>query len=267
MGRSVTIVTPENITVNYEVAGFASRFLAFAIDLVIQIILMIGGRWFVHIASSGFQLGALSLGDFASATSIVLDFVILFAYSSIFEMLWGGRTPGKRLLGLRVIRDGGYPINLTASAIRNVLRFLDFGMLPLEPPLVLFGLPGLVCIFLSPQYKRLGDWAAGTIVIVDAGVTPFGFARAESELAAHVLDLVPRLKNLDRLTAAEYRAVRRYIERRAGWDVRVQAALAERLARPILAKLEINPEIAFQLEYAAWLEAIERRYSEENNLL
>jgi uncharacterized RDD family membrane protein YckC len=267
MPRTVTIVTPENITVTYQVAGFASRFLAFLIDFIIQIFLWLGGSWFFRIAAAGFQYGGLSLGDFISAAGIIVGYLIQFAYASVFEMMWGGRTPGKRVLGLRVIRDGGYPINLTSSAIRNVLRFLDFGALPFNPPLVLWGLPGLISIFLSPQYKRLGDWAAGTIVIVEAGVSPFIAGRIRGELTPQALELMPALRNLDRITPEEYRAVRRYTERRATWDLRVQAALAERLARPLLAKLDLSPEIACQLQYASWLEAIERRYTEENNLL
>ena len=266
MPRSVTIVTPENITVTYQLAGVASRFLAFAIDLIIQILLWLAGSWFFRCAASGFQFGGLSVGDFVSAAGIVVGYLIIFAYASIFEMLWGGRTPGKRLLGLRVIRDGGYPINLTSSAIRNILRFLDLGILP-APPLILYGLPGLISIFLSPQYKRLGDWAAGTLVIVEAGVSPFNTARASSDLAPQALELMPQIRNLDRISPEEYKAVRRYTERRSTWELRVQAALAERLARPLLAKLELKPEIAYQLQYAAWLEAIERRYTEENNLL
>lgn len=267
MPKTVTIVTPENITVTYQVAGLASRFLAFIIDLVIQILLWLGGSWFFHVAAAGFQLVGLAVTDVISAAAIVTGYLIMFAYASVFEMLWGGRTPGKRLLGLRVIRDGGYPINLTSSAIRNVLRFLDLGMLPLDPPLILYGLPGLLSIFLSPQYKRLGDWAAGTIVIVEAGVSPFASARSRRDAAPIPAELAAQLRNLDRITAAEYRAVRRYTERRGAWPLNVQASLAERLARPLLAKLDLYPQIAYQLQYAAWLDAIERRYTEENNLL
>lgn len=267
MARTVTIVTPENITVTYQVAGFASRFLAFAIDLIIQIFLWLGVSWVFRIAATGLWFGRLSIGDFISAAGIVVGFLIQFAYASIFEMIWGGRTPGKRVLGLRVIRDGGYPINLTSSAIRNVLRFLDFGILPIGPPLILYGLPGLLSIFLSPQYKRLGDWAAGTLVIVEAGVSPFNLVRVKSDMAPQAQELFAQLKNLDRISPDEYRAVRRFTERRSSWELRVQAALAERLARPLLVKLEITPEIAYQVQYAAWLEAIEKRYSEENNLL
>ncbi len=267
MARTVTIVTPENIPVTYQLAGIASRFLAFIIDLVIQIVLWLAGSWLFRVAAAGFQFGGLSLGDFISATGIVVGYMILFAYASVFELLWGGRTPGKRLLGLRVIRDGGYPINLTASATRNVLRFLDLGILPIDPLLILYGLPGLLSIFLSPQYKRLGDWAAGTLVIVEAGGSPFTTTRTAAGTAPLALEFMSQLKHLDRITPAEYRAVRRFVERRSTWQFGVQASLAERLARPLLAKLDLAPEIAYQLQYAAWLEAIERRYSEEYDLL
>src|SRR5690349_6596432 len=111
MARSVTIVTPENITVTYQLAGVASRFLAFAIDFIIQVLLWLGGWWFIRFTASGFQALGLNFGDVFTAGGIVAGYLIIVAYASIFEMLWGGRTPGKRLLGLRVIRDGGYPIN------------------------------------------------------------------------------------------------------------------------------------------------------------
>jgi uncharacterized RDD family membrane protein YckC len=267
MNRTGTIVTPENITVTYQVAGFASRFLAFLIDFILQIFLYLGVMLCFRLAASGFQWSGLNLGDLLTGVGYLAFFVVLFAYASIFEMLWGGRTPGKRLLGLRVIRDGGYPINLISSAIRNILRFLDFGFLPISPPLVLYGLPGIISIFLSPQYKRLGDWAAGTLVIVEAGVSPFNPLRSQSALSPQTMELLPLIKNIDRLSIEEYRAIRRFTERRATWELSVQAALAETLARPLLEKLDIQPDIAYQLQYGDWLEAIERLYTEEQNLL
>lgn len=267
MNRTVTIVTPENITVTYQAAGFASRFVAFLIDFVIQIVLCLAALLFFRLAASGFLWGSLSPGDFFNGAFYIAIFVILYVYPFIFEMAWGGRTPGKRLLKLRVIRDGGYPINFTSSAIRNILRFLDFGFVPISPPLVLCGFPGIVCIFLSKEYKRLGDWAAGTLVIVEAGISPFNPLRSQTTLAPQAAELLPQIKNVDRLSVEEYRAVRRFVERRGTWDPAVQAALAESLARPLLEKLEIQPNIAYQLQYGDWLEAIERLYTEEQNLL
>ncbi|HLJ66442.1 MAG TPA: RDD family protein [Chloroflexota bacterium] len=266
MPRSVTIVTPENITVTYQLAGVASRFLAFIIDLLIQFAIYLAAMLCLRLFNSSIGLFGVNASDLTYFVAYIVIFLIMFAYASVFEMAWGGRTPGKRLLGLRVIRDGGYPITLTASAIRNVLRVVDIGYLP-APPLLLFGLPGLVSIFLSPQYKRLGDYAAGTLVIVESGVSPFNVMRPATDMLPRSAELQSQLRNIDRISPEEYTMVRRYAERRATWEIRVQAALAERLARPLLAKMELNPEIAYQLQYAEWLEAIERRYSEENELL
>lgn len=211
---------------------------------------------------SGFGLSSIT-----SALGSVVMFLILFAYPIVFEMRWGGRTPGKRVMGLRVIRDGGYPINLVSSAIRNVLRFVDFGVLPLSPPLVLFGLPGLLCIFFSPVYKRMGDYAAGTLVIVEAGNTPFGSRRDVAPPIEGVGQFMPLVRNLDRMTADDYRSVRRFAARRREFELTVQAALGERLARPLIEKLEIPAQIDYQLQFADVVEAIERRYAEDRGVV
>ena len=88
MPRSITIVTPENITVTYELAGVASRFLAFVIDLIIQVLLWLGTSWFFHVAAAGFQSLGVNLTDlFAAANLIFALMIIPFAYASIFEML------------------------------------------------------------------------------------------------------------------------------------------------------------------------------------
>src|ERR1043166_8717641 len=162
MSRTITIATPENITVTYQVAGIASRLLASLIDLLLQVGLLLGISFFLRQIAAVSSLFSAGIGSLVSFVSILVMFVIMFAYATIFEMMWGGRTPGKRLLGLRVIREGGYPINLVSSASRNVLRLIDLGLIPLgASPLLLWGLPGLICIFFSPGYKRIGDWAAG----------------------------------------------------------------------------------------------------------
>ena len=166
MSRTITVVTPENIRVTYQLAGIASRFMALLVDLLIQVGLLIVGAWlFSLLAGAGFGLGSIF-----TAVGVIYAYGILFFYSLVFEAAWGGRTPGKRLFGLRVIREGGYPLTLITSAIRNIMRFIDFGIVPLSTiPLTLWGTPGLLCIFFSGKYKRIGDYAAGTLVIVEAG--------------------------------------------------------------------------------------------------
>jgi uncharacterized RDD family membrane protein YckC len=263
MSRTVTVTTPENVGVTYRVAGFASRFVATLIDLIIQVLLLTLAGGAINL----FAGAGLGLGSIATAVGFIAIFLILFVYAIFFEMLWGGRTPGKRLMGLRVIKDGGYPIDLVSSAIRNVLRFIDFGILPISPPLILCGLPGLVAIFFSPTYKRIGDYAAGTLVIVEAGASPFDDRQAAPAPTASVATFLPLIRNLDRITQEDYRMVRRFTARRHQLDLNVQAALAERLARPLLDRLELPVQIHYQLQFADLLEAIERRYSEDRGTI
>ena len=263
MSRQISVITAENVAVNYELAGIASRFMALLFDLLVQIgLLALFGWLFNALGGSAFGFGSLF-----TALGVIVSYLTMFAYALIFEASWQGRTPGKRLFGLRVIRDGGYPLDWTGSAIRNLLRFIDFGLIPIPGfSVALFGAPGLVSIFLSPQYKRIGDYAAGTLVIVEAGNSPFSVRSAAPPNAA-VQAMLPYVRNLDRLTPAEYRALRRFTARRAELELTVQAALGERIARPLMEKLELEPPILVQLQYADLLEAIERTYAEEQGVL
>ncbi len=262
MSRLITVTTPENIVVTYQAAGIASRFIATVIDLFLQLLLIIFFSSFMNVVGAA----GLGLGDFASALGIVLVWATMFGYALIFEAFWSGRTPGKKIMGLRVLRDGGYPLNFLASAVRNLLRIVDFGLIPLTAmPLALFGLPGLISIFFSPTYKRIGDYLAGTIVVLEENSSPLG-KPALSVLTPQSAYYLPFLRNTDRVTPEEYAAVRRFVARRRELELIVQASLGERLARPLMEKLEIEAPVQVQLQYADFLEALERRYAEENRL-
>ncbi|MCW3052312.1 MAG: putative rane protein/domain [Chthonomonadales bacterium] len=266
MSRTITVVTPENITVTYRVAGFAPRFLAFLIDFVFQLLLIVLIGMVIRLFQGADVLG---VGNLVTAASSILVYLVLFAYPMFWEMGWGGRTPGKRLFGLRVIREGGYPINLVSSVLRNVLRLIDFGIiqLSLTAGVILFGLPGLACIFFSPTYKRIGDYAGGTLVIVEEGYSPFGTRDSKPVLTPNVAAFLPLIKNIDRVTVDDYRLIRRFTSRRAGMDLVVQASIGDRLARPLIEKLELELNIGYQVQFADLLEAIERRYAEERGVL
>lgn len=261
MSRTITIVTPENVPVTYQLAGVASRFMATVVDLLLQVVSMA----LVVMLINRFHSGGIALGSFVSAVGIVVAFLLIpFGYAILFEMLWGGRTPGKRLFGLRVIRDGGYPINLVSSALRNLLRFIDFGI---APPIVLCGLPGLLCIFCSPTYKRIGDYAAGTLVVVEGGLSPLDTGGTTQALSPGAAPFLTAVRNVDRLTPAQYRVLRRFTSRRQTMELVVQAALGEKLARPLMQQLQIDVPIYYQVQYADLLEAIERCYAEEHGIL
>ncbi|MBV9849883.1 MAG: RDD family protein, partial [Armatimonadetes bacterium] len=142
MSREILVVTPENIEIEYELGGIGSRFLAHLVDVLLQCALFIGGA--VALLLIGFVLNligtplAKAVTDFFSgileALAFIGGFLLMWGYFIYFETRWNGQTPGKRQLGLRVIRDGGFPINIYAAIVRNLLRVVD-GM-----PVITFGL-------------------------------------------------------------------------------------------------------------------------------
>lgn len=115
---------------------------------------------FVYSAVLGGALGGGTVRGWAGAVLILLLFVLFWGYFTLFEALNGGRTPGKQALGIRVVMDTGRSLTPSAAVIRNLARFLDW----------YFPLPfttGLIIMFFHPSNKRLGDMAAGTIVVRD----------------------------------------------------------------------------------------------------
>src|ERR1051326_8767456 len=126
MSRTLHVVTPENIEVGYELAGMGSRFLAVLVDHTLQVALILA----VLIAGSlGGWTGSLLAGSASLlliAVATFVAFAIFFGYFAFFEIAWAGRTPGKRAVGLRVSRDGGYPVDPYYAIIRNLVRIIDF---------------------------------------------------------------------------------------------------------------------------------------------
>lgn len=147
------IDTPENVNFGYEVVGIGSRFIAALIDnlIIFSVLAVVGMVLFVS--------GSEQTGSILTAIGILISFAIFWGYYIFFEMRWNGRSPGKKLVGLRVIRQDGTPITLTESIIRNLVRIMDF--LPTA-----YGV-GIVTMFIDGQSRRLGDMIAGTVVIRD----------------------------------------------------------------------------------------------------
>jgi uncharacterized RDD family membrane protein YckC len=228
MERNVEIATGESVTFSYELAGLGSRFFAVFIDLAIQlgvvIVVLLLILWVSFALPAPTKNTPLTKVEDAVllALLVIATFMLFFGYFIIFEWRWNGRTPGKRLLGIRVVRDGGFPLDFTASVVRNVVRILE---------LVLgFYAISAVATLLSPQNRRLGDMAAGTIVVRDQ--------RYERTRAAALLRDEERDDTLVReLSPAERELVRKYVERRATLDFKAREALAAQIAATIRPKL------------------------------
>lgn len=150
MSQTLTIRTPEGIEFALPLAGPISRMLAFLVD--IGVVITIGQTAEKILGPLGF-LGK----DFSEAIKILAYFVISLLYMAAAEWLWRGQTVGKRLLRLRVVDAGGLRLEASQVLVRNLLRFVD-GL----PALYLLG--GITCL-ISRHRQRLGDLAAGTVVI------------------------------------------------------------------------------------------------------
>lgn len=220
------IATPEGVDVDVVVAGLGSRFIALLLDLVIQTVVIL---------ALGLAFGVL--GDLGAAAYAVTAFLVFFGYPVLFEVLAGGRTPGKRAVGLRVVTADGGPVGFVPSAVRNIVRLVD--LLPSTYTV------GMVAVLASSKHQRLGDLAAGTLVIRDrvaGGVGGSGGAvgsPAGFQLASTV-KLPPEASgwDLSAVTAADVAAVRAFLERRAQLPPptrrQIGADLASRLAPRVL---------------------------------
>ncbi|MBM3473556.1 MAG: RDD family protein [Armatimonadetes bacterium] len=231
--EQVTVETPEYVSISYELAGPGSRLMAAVLDhliiaLAISAILLLG---------LGLKVGLPR----ASAPMVVLAIVaggpllLLALYFVAFEVAWGGQTPGKRAAGLRVMRDDGTPATTIDLLIRNTVRVVDF--LP-----YLYFLGGLVA-FVHRQSKRLGDLAAGTVVVKlrqtalpDAIQPPAAEAEATDGLAPMLRPLAASL------TPEERGTVQRFLERRFELEADVRAEMSRRLIDALRSRLA--PEIA-----------------------
>ena len=210
----VTIATPEGVELQLALAGLGSRFIAGVIDLIIQLVVVVVLALLTGALSGG---GALNTVVF-----VVGAFLVAFFYPVLFEVLAGGRSPGKRVNHLRVVRENGTPIDFPASAIRNLLRLLD------GPPLLY--LPTTVSIVATARNQRPGDLAAGTLVIREAPV----LAAAPVSPPARAL---PADWDVSAVTPQELAAVRRFLARRESLERRARHELALRLANGLGAKV------------------------------
>lgn len=155
------ISTPENVDLHLELAGLGNRVLAGMIDTIITNVLI--GTVVLICVGVGFALDRMGLNeDFKNAAyfyligaGIIIAFLINFGYYIYFEGIWKGQTPGKKFAHIRVIEANGQPINWPSVWIRNLIRIIDLGL----------GCIGVAVILIDKNERRIGDFAAGTLVI------------------------------------------------------------------------------------------------------
>lgn len=164
LSDKLTIETPEQMPLEFTVAGIGSRFLALALDTLIQAgfgLMMLIVLAVLGITTRG--LGWRGQGLWLMATFGFIVFLLMFGYFAIFEIVWNGQTPGKRLVGIRAVKETGRPLTPSETIGRNLLRIVD--QLP-----ALYAV-GMVVALLNAKNKRLGDFVAGSVVVRESSMT------------------------------------------------------------------------------------------------
>lgn len=194
LDTTTEIETPEHVRFRYHVAGPTRRALAYLIDALVR------GGFLLVISLLLLLTSATSTESLTHASSglvLLVLFVVEWGYYVFFETLWSGRTPGKRAFSLRVVTEGGHPLRFADSLLRNLLRAADF--LPNAYAI------GLAVMGRDPRFRRLGDLAAGTIVIMEERHHVAGPLRLEPPPTPAELRSIPQRLPLsgDELDAVE----------------------------------------------------------------
>jgi uncharacterized RDD family membrane protein YckC len=223
-----TTETPEHVELQLHLAGIGTRFIAYLIDKLIQMGIVLGltiiALLLLILTDKLTSLTALfvqlrdSLGWWLIAPVILGYEIVTKGYFILFEYLWKGSTPGKRSQEIRVIRKDGRPISFIAAVIRNILRAVD--ILGEIYPL------GLVVMFIDSRNRRLGDLAAGTLVVRERELKPSVICTpleesdsADSEIRNVALEM----------TMEDYDLVRRFLARRDSLDADYRRDLARQI--------------------------------------
>jgi uncharacterized RDD family membrane protein YckC len=235
--------TPEQIEVDLELPGLGSRFFAQLIDFILKlgvsIFVLVAALIVLDLMGHKFQNWVDDPPYLAIAIIAGLLYIFLLVYDIFFEVRWNGQTPGKWWAGIRVIRDGGAPINFQTSAIRNFLATAD--SLPV-PPLMLLG---ALLVLLTSRHQRLGDMAAGTIVIRDRRVD-LGNEPEDALLKYASEEYTFTNIQLANLTASDRTVLREFLRRCNEMEGRSGASLARKLAKKFVDKTDYPLESKFR---------------------
>lgn len=243
---TIQIVTPENIAFDYQVAGPFRRWPAYLLDLAARFGLLL----VIMVAAN--LLNWLGAGALAVAGFLLVWFLLEWFYGGFFESYWNGQTPGKWLLGIRVLTIYGQPINALQAVMRNVLRAVDmYPLISLQvlgdlPPVYLFPtfFLGLVVMSSNRRFQRLGDLVCGTMVVNEERPWWTGMVQGEDPRAAQLAERLPA----DMAISPEMaRALASYVERRGGFTAARRRQIAAHLGIPLTRHLGLPDDTSEDL--------------------
>jgi len=247
----LTIETPEQTALDFAVAGIGSRVLAIAYDAIFQVLI---GR-IVGLAGcrslAGISTVAPKAAVWGGAVLMLFYFVLYFGYYAIFEIMWNGQTPGKRKVGIRVIKDSGRPLTPTETIGRNLMRIVDW--------LPFFYGVGMVSAFLTKGNKRLGDLVVGSLVVRETALAELKpvWQTAPSATAPVFTSSGPL--GADRLSAEEFALVESFLSRRAALELGVRNQMSSAILRRIQEKLTLPADNSLSGEKILEAISYERR--------
>jgi uncharacterized RDD family membrane protein YckC len=258
----LNIDTPELVAIQMPLAGIGSRFIALMIDTLIWG----AGLAILALVLWAFQPALQAFSNLSYQWTVALFTLALFllnwGYFTLFEAFWHGRTPGKRIARIRVIQRSGRAIGIFESMARNFIRYVD--------QIPFFYAVGVVAIFATRQHQRLGDLAAGTLVVreqeqetplwAETGARTFT-APVFSQVASpkpepHAAVVLPAV-GIARLSAQDLEVLEGFFARRLDLALPTRQRLAERIAEAIRAKSGL--EIPAGVSVETFLEATARQ--------
>jgi uncharacterized RDD family membrane protein YckC len=250
----LSIDTPELVAIQMPLAGIGSRFIALLIDTLIWgagLVVLAIVLWAFQPAIQAFS--NLSY-QWAVAIFTLTLFLLNWGYFTLFEAFWNGRTPGKRVARIRVIQRSGRAIGIFESMARNFIRYVD--------QIPFFYAVGVIAVFATAQHQRLGDLAAGTLVVRDreqdsplwaeSGTRTFtapSFPPRSAAIAQSEATTLPLpAMGIARLTPADLEVLEGFFSRRLDLPLATRQLLAQRIADAISAKsgLELPPGVSVE---------------------
>jgi uncharacterized RDD family membrane protein YckC len=249
----LSIDTPELVAIHMPLAGIGSRFIALLVDFVIWGIgIGVVMSIFAYFLPSLTAFNRMS-AQWATALYLFLIFLFNWGYFTLFEAFNNGRTPGKRIARIRVIQRSGRAIGLFESMARNFIRYID--MCPWVVPYAV----GVIAIFVSRDHQRLGDLAAGTLVVRDRiEEAPISTEATRTFTANIFAPAIPTPEphagfslpdhGVAKLSASDLQVLESFFARRLDMPLATRELLAQRIAAAIQAKSGLEPPPGASIE-------------------
>jgi uncharacterized RDD family membrane protein YckC len=247
----LTIETPEQTALEFAVAGIGSRFLAILIDMLIQSGVAIAALFGFIVISSGLSVVNSKAGLWVTAFILLFYFLLYFGYYAFFEIIWNGQTPGKRRIGIRVIKDDGRPLTPAESIGRNLMRIVDW--LP-----AFYGV-GILCAFFTKGNKRLGDLVVGSLVVRETSLAELKPIWQTAPAQESRLPKGSGPLGADKLTAQEAALIESFLSRRSSLDYLVRRRMADEVFGRIKGKITLPEGNTLSSESLLEAVSMERR--------